>query len=76
MEMLYKYYSNQSIHAFENIKNGVISFTPLVTLNDPLEGLGTYNYILLKTHNAFGIVLVLMLQNYWKKIFQEEHGIC
>lgn len=44
MEMLYKYYSNQSIHAFENIKNGVISFTPLVTLNDPLEGLGTYNY--------------------------------
>lgn len=44
MEMLYKYYSNQSDYAFRNLEKGVVNFTPLISLNDPLEGLGTYKY--------------------------------
>ena len=53
MEMLYKYYSNQSDYAFENIENGVICFTPLISLNDPLEGLGIYKYITTKEEKNF-----------------------
>lgn len=44
MDLLYKYYSNESNYAFENIENGNICFTPLESLNDPFEGVGAYLY--------------------------------
>ena len=40
MDLLYKYYSNESKYAFENIENGNICFSPLESLNDPFEGIG------------------------------------
>lgn len=42
MEILYKYYSNESKYSLENLKNANISFSPLETLNDPYEGVGAY----------------------------------
>ncbi|WP_455543067.1 DUF2971 domain-containing protein [Intestinibacter sp.] len=42
MKLLYKYYSNESKYAFENVENGNICFTPLESLNDPFEGVGAY----------------------------------
>lgn len=44
MEMLYKYYSNESEYAFKNLEKEVISFTPIESLNDPFEGIGEYVY--------------------------------
>lgn len=44
MNLLYKYYSNESEYAFENLKNGEICFTPLEMLNDPFEGVGKCIY--------------------------------
>lgn len=44
MEMLYKYYSNESKYAFENIEEEVICFTPIESLNDPFEGISEYTY--------------------------------
>lgn len=44
MEMLFKYYSNESEYAFKNIENSNICFSPLDSLNDPLEGIGAYLY--------------------------------
>lgn len=40
MNLLYKYYSNKSLYAFENVENGNICFSPLESLNDPFEGIG------------------------------------
>ena len=53
MEMLYKYYSNQSDYAFRNLEKGVVNFTPLISLNDPLEGLGTYKYEITEDEQKF-----------------------
>lgn len=36
MGLLYKYYSNESDYAFENVEKGNISFSTLESLNDPL----------------------------------------
>lgn len=44
MEVLYKYYSNESTYAYKNIEDGNICFSPLECLNDPLEGVGAYLY--------------------------------
>lgn len=44
MNLLYKYYSDESSYAFQNIENGNICFTPLESLNDPFEGVGAYLY--------------------------------
>ena len=44
MKLLYKYYSNKSNYAFENIENGNICFSTLESLNDPFEGIGEYLY--------------------------------
>ena len=44
MKLLYKYYSNESKYAFENVENGNICFTSLESLNDPFEGIGRYLY--------------------------------
>lgn len=44
MRLLYKYYSNESEHAFSNIENGNICFSPLESLNDPFEGVGRFLY--------------------------------
>lgn len=44
MEMLYKYYSNESKYAFDNIEKEIINFTPIESLNDPFEGIGAYVY--------------------------------
>ena len=44
MELLYKYYSNESEYAFQNFEAGNICFSPLESLNDPFEGVGTYLY--------------------------------
>lgn len=42
MEILYKYYSNESKYSLDNLKNANISFSPLEILNDPFEGVGAY----------------------------------
>lgn len=44
MKLLYKYYSNESDYAFENVENGNICFSILESLNDPFEGIGKYLY--------------------------------
>lgn len=44
MSLLYKYYSDESQYALNNIENGLISFSPLDSLNDPFEGVGAYFY--------------------------------
>lgn len=44
MNLLYKYYSNESSYAFENFENGNICFSTLESLNDPFEGVGAYLY--------------------------------
>ncbi|MCD7905351.1 MAG: DUF2971 domain-containing protein [Clostridiales bacterium] len=41
-ELVYKYYSDESKYAFDNLKNEYISFSSLGMLNDPLEGYGAY----------------------------------
>ena len=42
MELLYKYYSNASEYAFDNVEKEIIYFTPIESLNDPFEGIGDY----------------------------------
>lgn len=44
MKLLYKYYSNESEYAFDNLDNSIICFSPVEVLNDPFEGVGTYLY--------------------------------
>ncbi len=44
MKLLYKYYSNESQYAFDNIEKGKVCFTSLESLNDPFEGIGKYLY--------------------------------
>lgn len=44
MKLLYKYYSNESNYAFENVANSNICFSTLESLNDPFEGVGVYLY--------------------------------
>ena len=51
--MLYKYFSNTSDYAFKNLDNGDICFTPIETLNDPLEGIGAYKYTVSKEEQEF-----------------------
>lgn len=44
MDLLYKYYSNESEYAVSNFQNSQICFTPLESLNDPFEGVGAYSF--------------------------------
>lgn len=44
MDLLYKYFSNESKYAFQNLENSHICFSSLETLNDPFEGVGSYLY--------------------------------
>ena len=44
MDLLYKYFSNESEYAFQNLENNHICFSSLETLNDPFEGVGSYLY--------------------------------
>lgn len=53
MEMLYKYYSNESEYAFKNLEKEVISFTPIESLNDPFEGIGEYIYTITSDEKAY-----------------------
>lgn len=44
MEILYKFYSDESEYATLNLENGIVSFSSIDSLNDPFEGIGTYLY--------------------------------
>lgn len=53
MEMLYKYYSNESEYAFKNLEKEVITFTPIESLNDPFEGIGEFVYPMTPDEKAY-----------------------
>ena len=53
MDFLYKYYSNGSRYAFDNVENGNICFSTLESLNDPFEGVGAYLYQVTEEEQAY-----------------------
>lgn len=75
MELLYKYYSNESQYAYDNLERGNICFSPLECLNDPFEGIGTYLYQVSdeeqKYWNSMGSDLPKLLSGRFSEDFQE-----
>jgi hypothetical protein len=75
MEVLYKYYSNESVYAYKNIEDGNICFSPLECLNDPLEGVGKYLYQVSDEEQMYwksiGSDLPKMLSNRFSGDFRE-----
>lgn len=72
MELLYKYYSNESEYAYENLENRKICFSPLESLNDPLEGLGAHAYEVSEKESEYWAEIGSNLPENSSKIFTKD----
>lgn len=72
MKLLYKYYSNESKYAFENVENGNICFTSLESLNDPFEGIGKYLYEVSSEEQMYWDTIGSNLPELLSKRFSED----